>query len=192
MTARRLMICAALSLSMFALPALAGKCPKCADLMYTMDVGQCVECQGATASGAFKLCGKCSDKLGQCENCRTPMTKPAAKEPVAKGPTVKIIEAKCKIVELKSEECKACQESRAKTGKPVTHIRACAETWIKVDILEATQGTLDVKQLWIRPATGVLLEAKPGVEGLATLEPYTQKTPANDRFICTKFAVITR
>ena len=57
--------------------ALAELCPKCRDLAFTMDVGQCAECAGATGSGAFTLCIKCSGKLGQCEHCRVPLKKGA-------------------------------------------------------------------------------------------------------------------
>jgi len=53
--------------------AWADLCPKCSKMAFTMDVGQCVECAGATGSGAFKLCRKCSAKLGQCEHCRAPL-----------------------------------------------------------------------------------------------------------------------
>lgn len=56
-----------------AVPSGAGLCSKCKDGMYTMDIGKCVICGGATSSGAFKLCKVCSAKLGQCEHCRGPL-----------------------------------------------------------------------------------------------------------------------
>jgi hypothetical protein len=56
------------------LPAAADAklCPDCRDGTYVMTVGECAECPGQTASGAFKLCKACSDRLGQCEHCRRP------------------------------------------------------------------------------------------------------------------------
>ncbi len=48
-------------------------CPKCRDLVFTMDVGQCAECPNTTGSKALKLCKKCSARLGQCEHCRAPL-----------------------------------------------------------------------------------------------------------------------
>lgn len=50
--------------------ARAELCPKCRDKAYIQNIGTCAECGGATSSGAFKLCRKCSAKLGQCEHCR--------------------------------------------------------------------------------------------------------------------------
>jgi predicted secreted protein len=50
--------------------ALGDLCAKCREMAFTMDVGECAECAGATGSRAFKLCKKCSAKLGQCEHCR--------------------------------------------------------------------------------------------------------------------------
>lgn len=50
--------------------AAADLCPKCKGKAYIMSVGKCVECGGFTSSGAFKLCRKCSARLGQCEHCR--------------------------------------------------------------------------------------------------------------------------
>jgi len=57
--------------------ALGDLCPKCRDKAYTKDIGTCVECAGPTSSGAFKLCIKCSTKLGQCEHCRAPLKRGA-------------------------------------------------------------------------------------------------------------------
>lgn len=53
--------------------AWADLCAKCKELAYTDDVGKCVECGAPTSSGAFKLCRRCSAKLGQCERCRAPL-----------------------------------------------------------------------------------------------------------------------
>jgi serpin B len=53
--------------------ALADLCPKCKGMMFTADIGKCVNCGGMTTSGAFKLCKACSAKLGQCEACRAPL-----------------------------------------------------------------------------------------------------------------------
>ncbi len=55
--------------------ALADLCPKCKDGMYIQSVGECVVCKEFTASGAFKLCKKCSAKLKECEHCRAPLKK---------------------------------------------------------------------------------------------------------------------
>ena len=66
-------------------PAFAGLCPKCKGRMYIQNIGKCVECGGRTSSGAFKLCGKCSAKLGQCEHCRAPLKAPAPANTVALG-----------------------------------------------------------------------------------------------------------
>jgi len=62
-----------------AAPALADLCPKCKGMMFTKDIGQCKECGGMTTSGAFKLCMRCSKKLGQCEHCRAPLAAAAEK-----------------------------------------------------------------------------------------------------------------
>ena len=51
-------------------PARGELCPKCKGKMYIMNIGKCVGCGGMTTSGAFKLCKKCSTKLGECEHCR--------------------------------------------------------------------------------------------------------------------------
>ena len=53
--------------------ASAELCRKCKGMAYIMTVGQCVQCGGTSRSGAFKLCGACSLKLGQCECCRARM-----------------------------------------------------------------------------------------------------------------------
>ena len=58
----------------FAGAALGELCPKCTGKMYVENIGKCVECGGGTSSGAFKLCRKCSAKLGQCEHCRAVLT----------------------------------------------------------------------------------------------------------------------
>lgn len=104
------------------------------------------------------------------------------------------VEIKCRILEVKTEECPACRESRKKNGRPVMHVRPCAETWTKVEVLQVTRGNLGATQAWLLLSGGPLPEAKPGVEGLATLEPYphrkTQKPPEKDRFICTKWVVV--
>ena len=64
----------------FAGAAGADLCPKCKGKVYIGNIGKCVECGGPTSSGAFKLCRKCSTKLGQCEHCRAPLKGgPAAK-----------------------------------------------------------------------------------------------------------------
>ncbi len=53
--------------------ALADLCPACKDKMFITNIGKCVECGGATSSGAFKLCPACSRKLKQCQACRAPL-----------------------------------------------------------------------------------------------------------------------
>jgi inhibitor of cysteine peptidase len=49
--------------------ARAELCEKCSRLMFTESVGTCISCGGKTASGALKLCPKCSAKLHRCEHC---------------------------------------------------------------------------------------------------------------------------
>jgi inhibitor of cysteine peptidase len=75
-------------LAAMASPAAAKLCGKCEGKMYIASVGKCVECGKWTSSGAFKLCKKCSTKLGQCEHCRAPLgggkEKPDAKPDTSK------------------------------------------------------------------------------------------------------------
>ena len=49
--------------------SLAALCSKCRDLMFIETEGKCIDCGGPTASGALKLCPKCSAKRHQCEHC---------------------------------------------------------------------------------------------------------------------------
>ncbi len=81
-----------LAVLVLAAPAGAELCEKCKDGAYIMSVGECVECGGPTGSGAFKLCKKCSAKLGQCEHCRAPLkgAKPAPVKPAPTVPPVRI------------------------------------------------------------------------------------------------------
>jgi len=53
------------------LPAAAELCKRCKGRMYIQNIGTCTSCGGHTTSGAFKLCPKCSAKLGKCEHCLT-------------------------------------------------------------------------------------------------------------------------
>lgn len=69
---------ALLAVLYLAFTAQAELCGKCKDGMYIMNIGSCVDCKGTTRSGAFKLCGACSAKHGQCEHCLAPLTPPAA------------------------------------------------------------------------------------------------------------------
>jgi len=71
-------------LAAMASPAAAELCGKCKGKMYIASVGKCVECGKWTSSGAFKLCKKCSTKLGQCEHCRAALGSAAAKTPTDK------------------------------------------------------------------------------------------------------------
>ena len=60
---------------------LADLCPKCADKMFTADVGTCVQCGRNTSSSALKLCKVCSRELSECEACRAklgPASRPAS------------------------------------------------------------------------------------------------------------------
>jgi inhibitor of cysteine peptidase len=59
----------------------AGLCPKCIGKMYIQNIGVCTNCGGSTASGAFKLCRKCSEKLHQCEHCMAALDAPDDKPP---------------------------------------------------------------------------------------------------------------
>jgi predicted secreted protein len=67
--------------------AMAELCDKCAGKMYVDNVGKCVECGGATSSSAFKLCKACSEKLGECENCRAKLAKDETTTQPATQPT---------------------------------------------------------------------------------------------------------
>jgi inhibitor of cysteine peptidase len=49
--------------------ATADLCPNCSNLMFTDSVGTCTVCGAATASGALKICSKCSRQRQQCEHC---------------------------------------------------------------------------------------------------------------------------
>jgi hypothetical protein len=55
---------------LLAAAASAELCRQCRGMMYTQDIGVCVECGAQTSSGAFKLCKTCSVKLNQCKHCR--------------------------------------------------------------------------------------------------------------------------
>jgi len=92
-------------LAFLSAPAAAELCKACRGKAYTMDVGKCVECGGWTSSSAFKLCKKCSEKLGQCEHCRAALKSETAKD--AKS-------AKAEPPKLKTEE-KPAQEPAADT-----------------------------------------------------------------------------
>lgn len=72
---------AAAVLMTLAVAAQAALCGRCREMMFTADIGQCKECDANTSSGGFKLCPACSQKLGQCQACRTPLNQPGA--PVA-------------------------------------------------------------------------------------------------------------
>jgi len=78
----------------FATDARAALCGKCKNMMYIASIGRCTKCPGHTSSGAFKLCKKCSGKLGQCQNCLAaegkPAAKPRAKPPVLSAKTTKL------------------------------------------------------------------------------------------------------
>lgn len=75
-------------LSVSANSSRADLCARCKDKMFTTDVGKCVECGADTASGAKKLCPKCSQKLGECEACRAKLA--PASQPADKSGTVEI------------------------------------------------------------------------------------------------------
>jgi predicted secreted protein len=47
----------------------ADLCPNCRDKMLIDSVGKCEVCGAPTASGALRLCPKCSARLGRCELC---------------------------------------------------------------------------------------------------------------------------
>ena len=67
-------------------PAAAEMCPKCADGMYMMSIGECEVCGGATSSGAHKICKACSDKRGECEHCRAKLKAGAPAKPAGLAP----------------------------------------------------------------------------------------------------------
>ena len=72
--------------------ARAALCAKCKQQGFITSIGTCKICQATTASGAFKLCKKCSEKLSQCEACQQDL-KPKT-EPVTNGtPPVEAIKS---------------------------------------------------------------------------------------------------
>ena len=60
-------------------------CPKCRDLMFIDAAGTCVVCGGTTASGALKLCPKCSASLHRCEHCLAALDADAKPLPAGAG-----------------------------------------------------------------------------------------------------------
>lgn len=61
--------------------AQAKLCPTCATMTVTKDIGKCKACGGATSSGMYQLCPKCSAKLTQCERCRASLGRPEGDRP---------------------------------------------------------------------------------------------------------------
>ena len=85
--------------------ASAELCAKCKGRMYIQNIGTCKECGGHTTSGAFKLCKKCSAKLGECEHCRAALkgTQPAnvvTLDEKSNGKTVAVAMGKTVVVRL--------------------------------------------------------------------------------------------
>lgn len=74
----------AVVLAATASPVAAELCGTCKGKMYITNLGKCVECGKWTSSGAFKLCKKCSTKLGQCEHCRAALGDGGEKAPTTK------------------------------------------------------------------------------------------------------------
>ena len=78
----------------FVADARAALCGKCKGRMYITSIGRCTKCPGHTSSGAFKLCKKCSSRLGQCQSCLAAEGKPAArprvKPPILSAKTTKL------------------------------------------------------------------------------------------------------
>jgi inhibitor of cysteine peptidase len=64
------------SLTIFACAASAhaALCGNCRDLMFVDSAGKCSDCGGPTASGALRLCPKCSARRHQCEHCLAALT----------------------------------------------------------------------------------------------------------------------
>ncbi len=62
----------------------AALCSECRDKMFIESEGKCIDCGGPTASGALKLCPKCSAKRHQCEHCLAATTE--KDEAAAAGP----------------------------------------------------------------------------------------------------------
>jgi len=75
-------------------PAAAALCEKCRDGMYIVSIGKCTSCGGPTASGAFKLCKKCSAKLRKCQHCLARLDGPRKPPPRKKPPRPKPIDPK--------------------------------------------------------------------------------------------------
>ena len=50
--------------------ASATLCAKCKEMKFEARVGKCVECAGVSCSPTWKLCNRCSAKLGECACCR--------------------------------------------------------------------------------------------------------------------------
>jgi len=82
-----------------ACPAWAELCPECKRKMYPMVIGKCEVCGGPTTSRAFKLCPKCSARLGQCEHCRKPLGPVLG--PDANGKTIKVPLGRTVTIRLK-------------------------------------------------------------------------------------------
>jgi len=91
---RRFVLSAAALILVTSVPALADLCAKCKNKTYITNIGKCAECKGATSSGAFKLCKKCSAGLKQCQACRASLTptSPAA------GPRVVTLDDSRKMI----------------------------------------------------------------------------------------------
>jgi outer membrane protein assembly factor BamB len=108
-----ILLTAMVGLLLLAGPAGAALCDKCKDMMYTADIGKCVECGGTTSSGAFKLCKACSEKLGQCEHCRMalkasmPEAAAAAKAEAAAKDAAAQTDAAAKAAATKDEAAQA-------------------------------------------------------------------------------------
>jgi len=64
-----LALVAAIGMIGASLPARAALCPKCRDRLLIESVGKCESCGAATASGALRLCPKCSAQQNRCELC---------------------------------------------------------------------------------------------------------------------------
>jgi hypothetical protein len=69
----RILVKALVVMCLAALSAWAEVCPACKGLPQTKDIGACTVDGQMTTSGSFALCMGCSERLQECERCRTPL-----------------------------------------------------------------------------------------------------------------------
>lgn len=126
----------------FASAALAGFCDKCKELAFTADVGQCTQCKGFTSSGSHKLCGKCGDKLAQCEHCAAALGKPATR--------------KAELSEQAKELAAKFKDSAGNFGMSLTYYGNQEKPYY--NLLLSAAGVPEKRQEPFNPAVGITRE----------------------------------